>query len=113
MYGHVQAGLTCRIYIDSTVVSVSIIVLRWANKYATNCQVSLLCDDAVLDVYMYFLQVTIDGVGATVIDGMTTFLSRELLPSREYTYRILAINSAGDGMVSQDMTFKTNFSGTL
>ena len=59
-----------------------------------------------------FLQVTIVGAGETAVDGMT-FLSGELLPSRDYMYRIVAINGAGDGMPSLDMTFKTNFSGML
>ena len=41
------------------------------------------------------------------------FVSGELMPNREYTYRILAINGAGDGVVSPDMMFITNFSGML
>lgn len=49
---HVQAVLTCRIYIDSRVVHVSIIV--HGKKICHNYQISLLCDDKVLGVYMYF-----------------------------------------------------------
>ena len=70
----------------------------------------MLCDDIVLGAYLYFPQVTIDGVGETVVVGMK-FLSGELSPNTVYTYRILAINGHGDGEVSPDMTFTTSFGG--
>ena len=62
----------------------------------------------------YFLhQITIVGGDGTAVYGVTTFLSQELAPNTDYTYRILAINGAGDGEVSPDMTFRTIYNGML
>ena len=84
-----------------------------AKRYATI--IKLVCC-VMIRFWVYtciFLQVTIDGVSETIIDGMTTYLSQELSPYTVYTYTILAINGFGDGEVSPAMIFRTNFSGTL
>ena len=105
----VESTLTQQFYIH-----VSIIVLRWAKRYATI--IKLVCC-VMMQFWVctcIFLQVTInlDG-GETLVDGMTTFLSGKLSPNTVYTYTILAINGAGDGEGSPPMMFRTNFGGTL
>ena len=59
------------------------------------------------------MQVNREGAGGTRVDGMTTFLTPELDPDTEYRFEILAINGAGDGMLSVPVTRRTNFGGML
>ena len=51
--------------------------------------------------------------GATVGANTLTYLSPMLVPNTEYTFRVGAINGAGDGMYSTTITVRTTFSGTL
>ena len=60
----------------------------------------------------YLVQVNRDGAGGTRVDGVT-FLTPELDPDTEYRFEILAINGAGDGMLSVVVTRRTRFGGML
>ena len=59
------------------------------------------------------MQVNREGAGGTRVDGMTTFLTPGLQPNTLYTFEILAINGAGDGMLSVPVMRRTRFSGML
>ncbi len=69
-----------------------------------------------LDVF--FLQILGSRFGQVYFSGIVgantlTYLSPALVPNTEYTFRVAAINGAGNGMFSPAIMVQTNFSGAL